>query len=234
MSLLFYFPESTGPGEHLFRSAGLESLLGDGKAPDCTDPKPGPDGKQGCFATLGDVMTIPDLGYLPNRQSWRPARPCPKSSLPAGRFWLGRFNDLPVAPPSLARDKQYASQAVKLADSQAWMIPIARQLPHVWGLAENGEFAPRPREEFAAFCLRSESIYEHLTNGGSMSLSEAWGYACAALALNYRVTPDMVDFLALIDTVCGPNLIAATVEMEAIITATEQKKSTESAEVPAI
>lgn len=85
---------------------------------------------------------------------------------PSGKYWVGRFTDLPLPKPTeLARDTQIDGYRIELADGQKWQIPLAFQnwdsstpgdpcityrnvLPHSLGLGDDGlwsESEPLPK-----------------------------------------------------------------------------------------
>ena len=85
---------------------------------------------------------------------------------PSGKFWVGRFIDLPLPTPhDLARAETLDGYPLELADGQRWQIPLARQywdsstpeqrgvtyretLPQALGLTEEGHWVqegPLPR-----------------------------------------------------------------------------------------
>lgn len=233
MSYLLYIPGVRGAGFPEFQTLGLGDTL-DGSLPTVTSAQPGPDGGTGVFCAWGTLLDQPTLQYLPERQEWRAARPDKEHGLAAGRYWVGREKGRAILPATLYRGQNYPSQSVTLADGQVWDIPVARQLPHCWGLNEEGEFARRPRGEFAAFCQRSEAIFRELVSGGGeVTLSDSFAYGCAALALNYRLTADLIDFLGLIDDTTAAPLLGATIELEVIRKVEDEKKNTAAADTPA-
>lgn len=197
-SYLVYFPGKCGTTEEHLRAAGLGGLVGE---PGCqfTDAA-GPDGGRGVIATWVDPRRphlSPEPVYRSEEQDWAASKG--PDGEPDGRCWFGRLKGLPVEPESLRRKARHAGEDVILEDEQAWHVPIARQLPHVLGIGK-----PRISERYRPFFEATEQAVERwmLVKDDAvqwrMSWSEGFAFAAAALAINYRINADVLDFLGLV------------------------------------
>jgi hypothetical protein len=233
MSFLIHIPGCARLDLAAFEQLGLGDLVG-GDVPAIMTAVPGPEGL-GAMAMYGDPIQLPPMKYLPDQQTWRPARPDPARCLPAARFFLGKYDTKPIDPQSLKRAKQWPGEFVTLSDGKQWLIPTARQLPHVWGLGDDGEFLKRPKHDFKAFCDKSESLFAHFLydlpedltpeNPTAITFRDGFVFACQALALNYHVDREVVDFLDLLDDETGSALIKASLEFELIMRTMNEKKN---------
>lgn len=238
---LVYFPGARGHSHDLFRAAGLDDLLPtrDGElAPSFADvTKDGPDGGVGVVASWLPTLhpercprlTVCQAGEM--AQEWAPLPATAR--LPAGRAWLGRERGRPPTPDDLLRDTHYPGYDVQLADGYRWRIPVARLLPHVRTLdvAENVE-RRKVRREFEAFYDQAAKYYQQTAEfdlesyaaGQPLVFEGGFRFACAALAINYRLNVDVVNWLQLLDDDCYLPLIGATFELQARIDIEAQKK----------
>ena len=154
--------------------------------------------------------------YLPARQTWREAG--------GGRFWLGFDNDRPVRPADIVRAETCRGLEVTLADGAAWEIPWARYVPHRWGM--NGVRVPKAPYE--AFCARANEIFTTVAqhNGvDGLTIADAWSFCCMALAINYRLCPEIVELLELLDDRVFAAVVFATIEFDVIAEVAAQKKT---------
>lgn len=234
---LIYLPGERGSHPDVLRKVGLGELL----APDDAGPMffdviaGGPDGSTG----KGVLWEHDDASRRPARtinletQEWHPAKAC--GDLPAGRFWLGRERSRPVRPEDLERKVMHPGADVILEDRQAWHVPIARQLPRVLGLTDDGQVGGRVKDAYRDFYHAAWSIFDlfGLTPEGMAIVPEREGYEfCAqALSINYRVNRDVCDFLGLIGTAALVAIPKAVIEMEELIEWLE-KKNAEAASQP--
>lgn len=77
----------------------------------------GPEGQEGtllCDPHFDEVRSL----FKPDEQTWQkiPGSPC----------WVGTYRDEPLPPEALARKEQLGGHLVTLADSQQWLVPVAR------------------------------------------------------------------------------------------------------------
>lgn len=244
---LIYIPHVQGATDDHLRRLGLEQLLRDGGPSWLEVLENGPDGGRGMVATW--MFGRPELDPFPGvdlaRQHWEPAAGNAESGRPQGAFWIGWEIARPPMPAHLARRKQYAGIRVELHDGSAWMIPESRSLPHIVGLDADGRVAMQYAPEFERFCRKAEEYavlicrqigaLEQLRAAKpdinpdhvavDFELSDAYGYCCEALALNYRVCPEVVAALKIL---ARPHIVAvaaATISLPAILEVRDQKKT---------
>lgn len=244
-SYLLYFPGASGQTRMHFDKAGIGDLIGSYKidsqvvqddVPGMIDVAHGPDGGSGVLCGVNSILDMPPKAMLPPQfQRWQPVKPDPTLDLPGGRYWIGRDVRHPVTPQALVRRALQYSLPVRLDDGNEWLVPVARQLPKIWGKDDSGHRASRARPEYADFCERSEAIFQSViaTDGQNFVVEDVFGYCSMALAINYKVNEDILDFLELLTDDSMPRITGATLETKFIKDALDQKKSSDSAEVPA-
>jgi len=189
-------------------------------------PHDSPEGKQGAIFGWGEFNATHQMLYRPDLQDWIPNH--------AGLYSVGVWKDSPPTPADLLKDRWHPSHDVVLGDGKSWHVPVARRLPQKYGL-QSGKPVLTVKQQFAAFWAASYDWYETLLgadvgSGRMEAPSNWWDYALMALSLNYRLTPEVVAHLELIDTENVLELVLVTVDGHAI-TKTElelQKKTDES------
>lgn len=231
-----FIPDARPDWSELAR-VGLGGLAEDAR-PDALFVEHGPDDKPGAiFAWHVVSLTNPDavparFGYEPRLQEWTPLR--------AGAFYFGQEPARPITPTCIARVKTYPGLPAMLGDGQEWEIPKTELLPKVWGVDDDGEFSLRIAPKFREYCALSERVfcnfYEQSQDpaAGDIVLPEAFEYCCRALALNYRLTKDVISWLGLIDDGNFVNILMASIEMPLILKVEEAlKKKAASCSTPA-
>lgn len=235
-SYLIYLPGKRGASAELLREVGLDDLCADG-APLFVDvPGGGPDGGRGVLCGWDDPLDPSKNQPLAVRmelQNWAPAKP--HDGLEAGRFWLGSLKSSPVRPRDIQRRKTYESAPVKLADGNEWLMPVVRVMPKRIGFACDGSFGGQTRSEYRDFCAAAELIHTQLMeqDGKSLEVRGGWEFGCRALALNYRVNADVVDWLDLVWDEHFINFVGGPFELEVIRSVREDQKKTDFATIPA-
>ncbi len=242
-----YLPGVKGSDPNHLRRVGLDGLLLEGSPEFAEITEHGPDGKMGMMAAFckGDIATDPP--FTPKAYVWQPAKACKRRELPEGRFFFGTVRDKPVAPRDILRKGVLTGlgKYVDLRDGNAWHIPEAVNLPHVHGLNGDGEFERQVSEQYREFWEISKSYavtfceaidqLEALKSSNPKNLNpelviefplaEGWEYCCKALAINYRLTPELIDMLGLLDDVGARNIIKVTVGLWIILEVRDQKKT---------
>lgn len=201
MSLLVFFPGALGRvhNKTLLDDAGLAPLYDDDTEIAFADVLDnGPDGGTGILCGLN----VPVLFHAADKQEWHECSQDGK--LEAGRAWIGWFKNQRPTPETLARKKQFNGELTELNDGNEWLIPIAKQLPHVLGRTREGKAKLTVAERYRAFFERSYAVLEMFMTApqgeAAMTYEEAQAYGVQALAINYRVTVDLVVALELITT----------------------------------
>ena len=164
-----------------------------------------------------------EFGFFPDRQTWSPSKP-------AGRYWVGLWNDSPPTPAELLRTSPFDGGAVRLGDGQSWRIPAAARLPKTCVLSDDGEPGFRIADQFQEFWRESETYFFQLVlaDAGDEDIiidANWWSYLCRALRLNYRIVPEVVSELRLFSTDTMLEAVLATVEGRPIHEAVDQKKT---------
>lgn len=215
-SYLIYLPDKRGARPEHLADVGLGELLGGSEGNYSTLEygdvlAGGPDGGAGLVCRWFDAkhpQRSPRLGVFEG-QHWTKFE----------RFWLGR--ESAISPEDLARPSQYDSTPVRLADGQVWLVPIARALPHTWGVDEHGVFRRVIQTPFEQYFLDSQKYFDRVLAATAEEgnvvqfgpFAECWEFACRALALNYLLAPPIVSWLGLIDDTCWMQLIGASFEL---------------------
>lgn len=226
---LIYIPAITGADpQHLVR-VGLGSLLDPGVSLEGADVLAhGPDGGRGMVFRWCDSdhpERSPALGVF-KHQEWAPCKPT--DGMEAGRFWMGKEVHNPPKPDDLLRGTNYGGLPVKLA-GHLWMVPVARQLKHSWGLDEFGIPCRRINRRYQAFydkAMANFETFKGFKDGNSITIVGGWPFAIEALSLNYRVDHNLVDWLELFDS--DEDLmwtVGATFEFSHYLAIESQKKT---------
>lgn len=249
MHYLIYLPGKRGANPRHLVDVGLGGLLGGGHGPEFAEiSRGGPDDGGGLLVHWSDV-TRPELFPAPlvqlDRQVWTPAKPDPRQPADseagrAGRFWMGRLRDFAVTPAALRRGDAIGGGPVTLCDGQEWQIPVARLLPHSFGLGPDGRPSRQVSPQYAEFYRQTEEYFRQIVALRQDPqaviegrLANAWHFACEALAFNYRLNSDLVDWLGLLDDARIVWTIGATFELQAWAE-TEREKKTAGPAIPGI
>jgi hypothetical protein len=246
-SYVLYLPNRQGADPLHLAAVGLDDLASD-KGPEFSDCfEGGPDGGRGLLVAwrTGDIKRDPPLDA--RKFTWQAAKADTARGLAAERFYFGVVAGENVTPADIARRDSVAGYPVTLKDGQIWRIPAAQHLPHRHGLGNDGRYSRQVEDRYADFWQQSEGyaveffraldqldllkaarkIPAGAEDAVSFTLEDAWNYCCRALAINYRVTPEIVDFLGLLDDAAMRNVIKATIDLIAILETRDQKKTDE-------
>lgn len=212
---------------------GLGGLCDDDKA-DLVPVSVGPGGVGGALLSWQTFAGAPQFAYLPDSQVWQ--------SMAGGAWWFGRQKDSPITPADVARRKQYTGLNCTLRDGNDWSIPITASLPRVWGLDEHGAFSRVIAPEFREYCELSAGVFQSLMSASqsidsgesaAVAVAGAWEYLCRALALNYRLCPELVAALGLIDDSNFAYALSTSCEFDLIAQVEAQKKTASEVSTPA-
>lgn len=197
-SFSIFIPGKRGANPQHLKDCGLDSLLVDG-APVMADVlQHGPDGGEGVLCTWDDPLD-PDKNQSPGvnlqRQTWKKS--------PEGNYWIGWETERPVRPTDIQRKKIYQGCEVVLHDGNSWLVPTARQLPHILGIGE-----PRIDKKYKPFFDKARANLDSWlrlteTNEAQWYITPKHAgflFCCEALALNYRITPAIADCLEIVST----------------------------------
>jgi hypothetical protein len=146
----------------------------------------------------------PKLKDLP-ALTWLPAMPL--DDLPARRYFVGVDPDHPPQPHELLREKPHRGTPVGMGDGHLWVIPHANELPFdIVRDLSTGEIRQTPRPAFYRFWCKAlswQQMFDRHQEGDPLpDLLEQVEFVEESLRLNYRLTPEIVTHLALMNT--GP------------------------------
>jgi hypothetical protein len=230
MSYQIFIPGGRGCDVAQLRAVGLETILDPEFGPSEFDVTSGPQGQCGaCFAWLDTLHPERDPrrpGMHLDQQIWTPCKP--RGGLAAGRFWLGRDKGRKIKPSDLARRTQQPGLPVKLDDGQEWLVPAAVRLPHRYALDAEGRESRQVVDRFREFYARAEHFYNvflKIQVQPGVVVEGGWPFAIEALALNYRVNADLVDWLGLFSEEALLWTIGATFELDPLRAIELQKKT---------
>ncbi len=214
--------------------AGLEDWIGQ---QECAMIPGGPDGGPGLLASWRPGHPQQRIGYYPDEQEWLPAT-CESGTKPA--YWIGFWKDSPPTPEQLGKDTRQAGYLVELRDGNNWSVPAAHDLPRDVRFHAAGRITEVVKPEHAEFWEESQHWVQHFL---LMDESVIAGYQIEprmamhvyrALRINYRVTPEVLNYLTLLD---GPAVITccrATIDGLLLDDVLREKKTeTESVVTPA-
>tara|TARA_B100000949_G_scaffold157018_1_gene138077 strand:- start:55 stop:792 length:738 start_codon:yes stop_codon:yes gene_type:complete len=203
-------------------------------------PAGGPGGLRGTLVIFKNNYISEMDSKVVNEYEWRAA--LPDGNLEAGRFWIGRpkADDQQFSPGDFERLHMLQGLPVILKDGNAWQIPMAQYLPQQQGLNSEGKECRRALDEHLGFSEKAKEYYE-LLMGVELSEEEAvatvieingsFEFATMALAKNYRINRDYVDWLALLGDAEMFEVISATVGLNLKKQIAAQKKTAGSAEI---
>lgn len=230
-SFQVYIPGKTGASPNHLRDVGLELLLDPHFGPTAIEAHHDtPDGCSGIVFYWQDMATptnMPQHMGCHSDQEWSPAKP--SKGLPAGRFWLGKDAGGTVTPGALMRHNHMGGLSVKLDDGQEWMVPVARRLPKKYQMDEvTGEPRMQVALPYQEFYKQAEDLYTFLLQARideDFTIPGGWTFAERALAMNYRINSDVIDWLGLLGDESMLRLIGATHERNIMLEIDAQKKT---------
>lgn len=193
---LIYVPRSRHPENDARTEAILAAVGLADHAPAETLPVAGGEGPDGEGGTLfGRWGTDGRLHYRAREQTWIPA--VKSGDRPAGRYWVGVWNDSPPTESDLRRPYRYGGKEVSIA-GQRWLVPLPKQLPADAKLADDGSWRFVLQRRFHDYVLRCEDWVDRCAGDGSrVSLADMIVLSVEALGLNYRLPPELVSHLGL-------------------------------------
>jgi len=217
MKFLIYVPDC-GPVEgtpaDVLKSVGLAHLARgiDVKASD------GPNESRGRLFWWLDSKTAGHFAYKPESQTWIPSAKC--GDRESGAYWIGFFNDSPTEE-DLRRPDHRAGAFVKLGDGDRWSVVSPRSLDRFPLLNADGTLTWVVDEAFnwlvSDIQKRTAEALSTITEDGSVTLSfdfeKDWHFLCSVMAINYRITPEVVARLRLFSQATVKEVISALMDM---------------------
>lgn len=223
MHFQIFVPQGADQPQPSLHSLGLAHLEGNANAQDL---QAGPDGKPGRLYS----WTADTLNYEPDRMEWIPAVPC--GDLKAGRYLVGMYKGRPPAPEELSYKHSLTSYLFEMDDGSQWGVPVARDLPCTWRMGADGKVQRQVRDQYRKFWDWSGEWFDRFREKVKSVTDlqpfwqEAWEYLSYALGMNYRLTPEVISHLGLINDEVVVGMIWATLDLKAILAEQEdQKKS---------
>lgn len=210
MHYLIFIPGSTVPNKKRLGDVGLSDHSQGAFMSPC------PHGPMGLSGVLAFWQHSNLNGYFPSQQEWIASYEATSSD--AGAYWVGLANnDLPQ-PNELIRNEVQEGSYVTLGDGKQWLIPAARLLPRDYVCRANGQWTGDVFEQFKGYWNESlkwfEAVLEWDLSGETkpcVDPIEAIKFITSALKLNYRVTPEVISRLRLLNSKNLASAIVATV-----------------------
>jgi len=228
MHFLIFIPEDPGTcftPENMLKSVGIDYKENVEQVPLSADFSPA--GTKGRLFTW-DTLKGNKLAYQPEQQTWKPA--IADKDLKADRYWIGFWDNSPPTPKQLVKHETYPGKLVQLKDGNSWLVPAARFCPHQYLYDDDGQMAEVICDEFREFWEMSARFVQELLNFDEQSVPQPtaeWaGHAADALMINYRITPEVINHLNLLNNQNVVECVGATVcKHEILEELAAQKKS---------
>ena len=229
MGFSIFVPGVDTPDPNALHQVGLSGLLRQGEA--------GPEAFRvhACQA-LGQrsgmlFLWRPPAGqvsHAPDSKRWLP---WPREGEPR---WLLGLEQAGLTPAMASWKTVVPGEQVLLTDHQLWTIPRRSALPCRHGLDARGKWRRTVDSRFRDFAERCDHLLtvsfqamgsedelrrvrpELPSKPVEFTIEEADAFACQALAINYRLTPEIVDLLGLLDDVSMTRIVWAAVELPRI------------------
>lgn len=215
MAGFLYFVEGTSTVNEThaaLKAAGAAYVL-EGKPQTTSGPTVGPEDKRGgaVAPSVGPGGTQVDIHH-PDKLRWTEV-PGPEGK---PGYWIGYDPTSKPTPADLALPTGFTGHPVELGDGNTWLVPVARRLTgqaafpqrleRIDGKWKTGDVVPAYADRWKKACL----LWDHMTTSTddrpSLTIDDATEIIVEALALNYRLGPEEVNVLGLLDTL---TLVAA-------------------------
>ena len=134
---------------------------------------------------------------------------------------IGWDADNPPTPECLMRngrradEPQISSFPVTLEDGNTWLVPIARLLPQAWTQGPDGMPMLAPKSAFAWYWEQTTAMVRRIASGEfapDNPPQECFELAVRALAMNYRICPEVIYATGLLAAGDAVKIIAAACE----------------------
>jgi hypothetical protein len=198
----------------------------------------------------GNAETDP-VPTCAGRKQWVPAEELDED-LPAKRFWVGIDRDRPTVPSDLAWKRQHDGNWMILADGNPWLIPAAIRLPHKYKLGPGGKAERVIADQYAEFYRLAEqhmtTIFRELdlldvlsgenpdkelsAEPVAIAIEDGVRFCWTAMQLIYRVNPDILSALEVLDDQSLQRVIAGAIDLPTIIETRDSKKKYSPVEIP--
>lgn len=210
--LLFIPGEPADTPKKAFESVGLGSLSG---GAECVRSS-GPDQKSGMLYAWTDPRNN-QIRYAPEEQTWLPA--IGRNGTKAGRYSVGVWNTSAPTEDDLRRPDHRAGTLVRLGNGDLWKITTPETLDRypvpgpdgklTWAVDAdfNWLVATLEKRKAAGVVTRQENGQE-ITSIVMDDEADFW-FLCDVLAINYRITPELVAHMRLLSRRAIRELTAA-------------------------
>lgn len=234
MHYQIFIPKPQGKGAERFAAVGLSADL----AADANEQivfENGPDNLSGVLFSWGESCTE----YKPLECEFVPAFPTTidGKDYPAGRYYVGFWKGKPPTPAELEYKTSIKGYLLPLGDGNYWGIPNAGELPQAWRPGP-GDGRPRlvVKERYQAFFERSVKWFNFINDaapGRHKVSSDVFDFVGEALAINYRLVPEVLLRLELIATDQIGLLLRAITDADAIEEVVALQKKSNTPDIPA-
>lgn len=217
MRFMIFVPGSStvdGKPADVLKAIGLEHLARgiDVKQSD------GPNECRGRLFWWQDSKTAGHFQYMPEKQTWIPSAKCARES---GAYWIGFFKDSPPTEEDLRKPDHRSGAFVKLGNGDRWSIVSPNSLDRFPLLNADGTLTWVVDESFNWLVTdiqkrRAEALTTVTEDGIvtlSFNLEKDWHFLCSVLAINYRITPEVVSTLRLFSQQSVKEMIATLMDM---------------------
>jgi hypothetical protein len=221
MHFLLYIPDETRQSRAVLADAGFGDLLKSGDPdplvtiPDCVGPDKKTTGAIVLPFSDADESNNPPLGFLPDRQTWIP--------IAASDCWVGWVTASPPTADDLARSTPplYPGPAIELNDGNEWVIPSCMDQKHVMVPAGAG-WTTKECKRWPDLYTLAEPVLAMIEANQTDDIDFDYGLTASfiseVLRLNYRLTPQLIGALSLLDQDSLPRLAALATDYVRILT----------------
>ena len=200
------------------RLVGLEGLH---KQADMIWIPSGPDGLSGWLISWLDA-SFTQLIYNADKQDWIPAAEIKEAK--AGRYWVGLWKDNPPTEEQLRKRDSRKAQLVRLGNSEQWRITTPQTLEK-FPVFANGGVEWVVDEQFNWLgteleSIRATSVTTWQEEDGKVRSTFTFDdtrhflFLCQLLAINYRITPEIVVALRLFNDASVRQIVAGLMGMD--------------------
>jgi len=216
---LYHVPAVAGktrPSRADLEALGLGYILPADGDVDALQVGEGPDKQAGTLLSPSGIDG--HCRYVPAEQTWVRG--------PAGKYWIGYWNNHKPTEQWLRRPKLIAGWPVTLLDGDAWTVPVARSLvngatlPQRLMLGEDGEtWLLKDLPQYFSLCKDADFVFDLLVTraqaGEKVSIAYADGMriAVGALAVNYRISAFEASAIELFTGDAMSEVLSALIDM---------------------
>lgn len=213
---LYFLPGLSGCNEGMLAKRGLRSRFvaaGDASLIEhvMSPVSSGPEGS-GIIVAVGAQIAE----YAPERQKWEKH----------AHFWLGMETELPPGPMDMVREFGFAGYEVLLGDDALWRVPLLRRwnrelCQHVSALPKcmrsvDGQIRETVNPKYEIHDEIAEQIWNSFLVEEALTLEQLFTKCAALLAINYRVGPEELSLLGLLDEPIALKMLGLSIDLPGI------------------